>query len=39
MTKKERRNPSLFKKESSRKQRVIKGSGRTAEEFNRLIKE
>ncbi|MDR2829152.1 MAG: signal recognition particle protein, partial [Mycoplasmataceae bacterium] len=39
MTKKERRNPSLFKKESSRKQRVIRGSGRTAEEFNRLIKE
>jgi signal recognition particle subunit SRP54 len=39
MTKKERRNPALFKKESSRKTRVIKGSGRSAEEFNRLIKE
>jgi len=39
MTLKERRNPSLFKKEPSRKQRVIKGSGRTSEEFNKLLKE
>jgi signal recognition particle subunit SRP54 len=39
MTLKERRNPSLFKKEPTRKIRVIKGSGRTSEEFNRLIKE
>ncbi|GMO15521.1 MAG: signal recognition particle protein [Mycoplasmoidaceae bacterium] len=39
MTLKERRNPTLFKKESSRKLRVIKGSGRSAEEFNKLIKE
>jgi signal recognition particle subunit SRP54 len=39
MTQKERKNPSLFKKESTRKIRVIKGSGRNAEEFNRLIRE
>jgi signal recognition particle subunit SRP54 len=39
MTKKERRNPILFKKEPNRKTRVIKGSGRKPEEFNRLIKE
>ncbi|MDR2636514.1 MAG: signal recognition particle protein [Mycoplasmataceae bacterium] len=39
MTKKERRNPILFKKEPLRKTRVIKGSGRKPEEFNRLIKE
>jgi signal recognition particle subunit SRP54 len=39
MTKKERRSPILFKKEPSRKLRVIKGSGRKPEEFNRLLKE
>ncbi|MDR1850536.1 MAG: signal recognition particle protein [Mycoplasmataceae bacterium] len=39
MTKKERRNPSLFKKEPTRKLRVIKGSGRKPEEFNKLLKE
>jgi signal recognition particle subunit SRP54 len=39
MTRKERKDPTIFKKEQTRKQRVIKGSGRTAEEFNRLIKE
>jgi signal recognition particle subunit SRP54 len=39
MTKKERRNPILFKKEPNRKLRVIKGSGRKPEEFNRLLKE
>jgi len=39
MTIKERRNPHLFKKESSRKTRVVMGSGRTNEEFNRLIRE
>jgi signal recognition particle subunit SRP54 len=39
MTQKERKNPGLFKKEASRKMRVIKGSGRSAEEFNRLIRE
>jgi len=39
MTLKERRNPSIFKKEPTRKLRVIKGSGRTSEEFNKLLKE
>ena len=36
MTEKERKNPKILK-ESSRKQRVIKGSGRTAQEFNALM--
>jgi signal recognition particle subunit SRP54 len=39
MTLKERRNPILFKKEPNRKARVIKGSGRKPEEFNKLINE
>jgi signal recognition particle subunit SRP54 len=39
MTLKERRNPQLFKKQPTRKARVIKGSGRTNEEFNKLIHE
>ncbi|CCE66532.1 hypothetical protein [Candidatus Mycoplasma haematominutum] len=37
MTSAERRNPKLFKKESSRRSRVIKGSGRKPEELNRLL--
>jgi signal recognition particle subunit SRP54 len=39
MTLKERRNPTLFKKESTRKARVVKVSGRKPEEFNKLINE
>lgn len=39
MTLKERRNPILLKKEPSRKTRIIKGSGRKPEEFNRLYSE
>ncbi|WP_029608786.1 signal recognition particle protein [Mycoplasma simbae] len=36
MTKKERQNPKLLK-QASRKARIIKGSGRSAFEFNRLV--
>lgn len=36
MTAKERANPTLFKKQPTRRERVIRGSGRTPEEFNRL---
>lgn len=37
MTKEERRNPAILK--ASRKQRIAKGSGRSVEEVNRLIKQ
>ena len=37
MTKSERRNPSILK--ASRKQRIAKGSGRSVEEVNRLLKQ
>ena len=37
MTTKERKNPFLFKKQPSRKERVIKGSGRRPDEFNKLF--
>jgi signal recognition particle protein len=37
MTPKERRNPNILK--SSRKQRIAKGSGRSVEEVNRLLKQ
>ena len=37
MTKEERRNPDILK--ASRKQRIAKGSGRTVEEVNRLLKQ
>lgn len=37
MTKEERKNPTIMK--ASRKQRVAKGSGRTVEEVNRLLKQ
>ncbi len=37
MTKKERRNPRLFKKEPNRKIRVIKGSGRKPDELNKML--
>ena len=37
MTQKERRNPEILK--ASRKQRIAKGSGRSVEEVNRLLKQ
>jgi len=37
MTKKERRNPQLFKKQPNRKVRVCKGSGRKPDELNKLL--
>lgn len=37
MTKEERQNPSILK--ASRKQRISKGSGRSVEEVNRLLKQ
>jgi signal recognition particle subunit SRP54 len=36
MTFKERKNPHLFKKQVTRRERVIKGSGRKPDEFNKL---
>ncbi|EIE41408.1 signal recognition particle protein [Mycoplasmopsis canis UFG4] len=36
MTKKERQNPKLLR-QASRKERILKGSGRTAQEFNKLL--
>ena len=36
MTTEERRNPILFKKEVTRRERVLKGSGRKPDEFNKL---
>ncbi|MCV3754218.1 signal recognition particle protein [Ureaplasma zalophigenitalium] len=39
MTLKERRNPKLFKKEPTRRIRVLKGSGRSPDEFNKLYKQ
>ncbi|EFF41171.1 signal recognition particle protein [Mycoplasmopsis alligatoris] len=38
MTKEERKNPKLLK-HASRKNRIIKGSGRSAQEYNKLITE
>lgn len=38
MTFKEKKNPKLFKKEPNRKNRVIKGSGRSPDELNKLLK-
>ncbi len=38
MTKQERKNPKLLK-DASRKERIIKGSGRSAQEYNQLINE
>lgn len=39
MTLKERRNPSLLKKNPNRKIRILKGSGRKADELNKLLSE
>ncbi|MDQ0514150.1 signal recognition particle subunit SRP54 [Mycoplasmoides fastidiosum] len=39
MTVKERRNPKLFKKDASRKTRVIKGSGCRPDDLNKLLKQ
>ncbi|WP_027123880.1 signal recognition particle protein [Mycoplasmoides pirum] len=38
MTLKERRNPKILQKESSRKARIINGSGRKPDELNKLLK-
>ncbi|SJZ57286.1 signal recognition particle protein [Mycoplasmopsis verecunda] len=38
MTKKERKNPKLLK-QASRKERILKGSGRSAQEYNKLLNE
>ncbi len=38
MTLKERRNPKLLKKDASRRVRIVKGSGRSMDELNKLIK-
>jgi signal recognition particle subunit SRP54 len=39
MTLKERKNPQLFKKEPTRKTRVVRGCGKSVDEFNKLINE
>lgn len=39
MTLKERRDPRVFKKEPSRRIRVLKGSGRSPDELNKLLKQ
>ncbi|QDI63479.1 signal recognition particle protein [Ureaplasma urealyticum] len=39
MTLKERRDPRVFKKEPSRRMRVLKGSGRSPDELNKLLKQ
>ncbi len=39
MTLKERRNPSLLKKNPTRRIRIIKGSGRKADELNKMLSE
>ncbi|BAC44043.1 signal recognition particle protein [Malacoplasma penetrans] len=39
MTLKERRNPSLLKKNPNRRIRIIKGSGRKADELNKMLSE
>ena len=37
MTEKERRNPKLIIRDKTRKARIIKGSGRNAQEYNKLL--
>jgi signal recognition particle subunit SRP54 len=39
MTLKERRNPIVFKKDINRKIRVVKGSGRKADDLNKMLNE
>jgi signal recognition particle subunit SRP54 len=39
MTLKERRDPSVFKKQPNRKIRVVKGSGRKPDDLNKLLSE
>jgi signal recognition particle subunit SRP54 len=39
MTIKERRNPHILERESNRKIRIVKGSGRKMDELNKLISE
>lgn len=39
MTKKERRDPKIFKKQPNRKVRVVKGSGRPMDELNMLLRQ
>ncbi|WP_031488800.1 signal recognition particle protein [Ureaplasma canigenitalium] len=39
MTKKERRDPRLLKRDASRRIRIIRGSGRTPDELNKLLKQ
>ncbi|MDE7099748.1 MAG: hypothetical protein K2N99_00825, partial [Malacoplasma sp.] len=39
MTVKERRNPALLKKNPNRRIRIIKGSGRKADELNKMLSE
>jgi signal recognition particle subunit SRP54 len=39
MTTKERRNPILLKKETNRKVRIINGSGRKADDLNKMLNE
>ncbi|WP_058158329.1 signal recognition particle protein [Mycoplasmoides pneumoniae] len=39
MTREERRHPKLINRDPSRKQRIIKGSGRKMDELNKLMKE
>lgn len=38
MTKKERRNPKLLRRDLNRRNRIIKGSGRKPDELNKLLK-
>lgn len=39
MTLKERRNPKIIKRDSNRRMRIIKGSGRKPDELNKLLKQ
>jgi signal recognition particle subunit SRP54 len=39
MTKKEKRNPHILERETTRKIRIVKGSGRKMDELNKLLSE
>jgi signal recognition particle subunit SRP54 len=39
MTRQERKNPSLLKKEASRRLRITNGSGRNPDELNKMLAE